>query len=231
MKIKQREKAIQLRKQGYSYSEILEHVHVSKSTLSLWLRSVGLSSKQKHRLTEKKWISMKKGWEKRRKLRIDTTKLIETKAYKEIEEIEKNNHYLWFMGAMLYWAEGSKSKNYRPSQGILFSNSDQKMIKFFLLWLNKVLKVSKNRITFQIYIHETKKMETLKIRKFWSIATGFSVNKFDKIYYKKNKVNSHRKNTGSNYYGLVRIQVKKSTNLNRKITGWIEGICNAWEIV
>jgi len=46
-------KAIELRKKGLSYSEILKCVPVAKSTLSLWLRSVGLSKKQRQRLTDK----------------------------------------------------------------------------------------------------------------------------------------------------------------------------------
>lgn len=52
-KIEEKKKAIELRKQGLSYREILEQIPVAKSSLSLWLRSVGLSKKQKQRLTEK----------------------------------------------------------------------------------------------------------------------------------------------------------------------------------
>lgn len=53
-----KEKAINLRKRGFSYSEILEQIPVAKSTLSSWLHSIGLSKKQKQRLTEKKLASM-----------------------------------------------------------------------------------------------------------------------------------------------------------------------------
>ena len=49
-KIEEKQKAIALRKRGYSYSEILAEVPVAKSTLSLWLRSVGLAKKQKQLL-------------------------------------------------------------------------------------------------------------------------------------------------------------------------------------
>jgi transposase len=60
-KLKEKETAIELRKQGYSYSEILKKVPVAKSTLSLWLRSVGLAERQKQRLTEKKRKGQLKG--------------------------------------------------------------------------------------------------------------------------------------------------------------------------
>ena len=59
MEVKALEKsqAIAYRKQGFSYSEILSKVPVAKSTLSEWLKSVGLSKAQKHKLTEKKRLS------------------------------------------------------------------------------------------------------------------------------------------------------------------------------
>ena len=226
-----KKKAIQLRKQGYSYSEILKHVDVARSTLSLWLRSVGLSLRQKQRLTEKKLASIKRGWEKWRITRLDITKDIINKAQKDTKKIKITTEKLWLMGTMLYWAEGAKSKVYRPSQAVSFSNSDPYMIKIFLLWLKKVLLISDHNIKFEIYIHETHKHKTDEAKKYWSIITGYSKAKFDKIYFKKNKINSKRKNVGETYHGLLRIHVRKSTNLNRKITGWIEGVCNKWGIV
>ncbi len=45
-KIELRKKAIDLAK-GKTYSEILKDIPVAKSTLSLWLRWVGLSVRQK----------------------------------------------------------------------------------------------------------------------------------------------------------------------------------------
>ena len=56
-KIKEKEKAIILRKRGMTYSEILDVVSVAKSTLALWLQSVNLSKKQKQRITEKRLAS------------------------------------------------------------------------------------------------------------------------------------------------------------------------------
>lgn len=46
-------KAIKLRREGLSYREILRYVPVAKSTLSLWLRDVGLAKRQTQRLTKK----------------------------------------------------------------------------------------------------------------------------------------------------------------------------------
>jgi len=42
-KNKEKEIAVGLRKKGLSYNEILGLVPVSKSTLSVWLRSIGIA--------------------------------------------------------------------------------------------------------------------------------------------------------------------------------------------
>ena len=231
MKKNLKEKAIELRKMGLSYSNIRRQVKVSKSSLSLWLRSVGLSKRQKQKMTAKKLAAIRRGWEKWRKTRIDKTFLITNKAINEIGVIEKTDEKLWIMGIMLYWAEGAKTKEYDPGRGVSFSNSDPKMIRLFLVWLIKVLKINRERIKFDIYLHENKKNEVNEVSQFWSKITRFSIKKFDRIYYKKNKISSLRKNKGKNYHGLLRIQIKKSADLNRKISGWIEGVCQKWEIV
>lgn len=102
-------KAIQLRKKGKSYSEILEKVSVARSTLSLWLRLVNLSKRQKQNLTLKKLQAAWWGGEVKKLDRIERSKKIIEQAKMEIKKI--TNKDLWLLGIMLYWAEGSKEKN------------------------------------------------------------------------------------------------------------------------
>jgi hypothetical protein len=231
MKQSIREEAIFLRKQGLSYSEILKQVSVAKSTLSLWLRSVGLTNTQKQRLTAKKIAAIKRGGKSRIKDRIEKTIDIQNRAHEEIRKIKIDNNYLWFMGIMLYWAEGSKYKAHNISQGVCFSNQDPFMIRMFLLWLKKCLLINSDQIRFDIYIHENYQSNLESVRKYWAKVTGHSCDKFDKIYYKRHKVNTQRYNIGNNYFGLLRIHVRKSTDLNRKISGWTEEICRRWGVV
>jgi hypothetical protein len=218
--ISNKEKAINLRKQGYSYSEILKEIPVAKSTLSLWLRSVGLAKKQKQKITEKRIAGALKGAETRKNQKIITTKEIKDKAKKEIKNINKRD--LWLIGIALHWAEGAKEKDYQAGIGISFNNSDEKMILLFLKWLKTTFIINDSNLTFELYIHETANIKNAKMH--WSNVLSVSIDKI-RVYLKKNKIKTIRKNTGSNYYGLVRIKVKKSSSLNRKIAGWIEGIC------
>ena len=216
-------KAMEYRKKGMSYSEILEIVPVAKSTLSLWLKNEKLTSEQRKGLTRKRLLAAKKGAQARKKLRLYQTKVIKNSAINQVSKITEKE--LLLIGSALYWAEGSKEKSYRPSQNVVFSNSDSSMIKIIILWLTKSLKIDKKDLYFEIYLHESKKYLMTDIIKHWSSITGFSEALFDKIYFKKNKLGTKRKNIHESYFGLLRIKVKKSTNLNRKISGYIEGIC------
>ena len=223
MKIELREKAIQLRRAGKSYSEILEEIPIAKSTLSLWLQSVGLSKAQKQRLSEKRLAAARRGAEQRKQKRLAVTKEIHTQAIKDVGAISP--HELWLMGIMLYWAEGSKEKEYKPGSGVQFSNSDPKMIRLFLKWLYDVCKISKENISMDIFIHENNRHQIEKVIRYWAKITEFEPEKFKHIYYKKNKIRTLRKNTGDLYFGVLKVKVKASSGLNRRIAGWIRGIC------
>lgn len=224
-----KKKAQILRKKGRSYSEILKEIKVSKSTLSLWLREVNLTKTQSQRLTIKKRRSAFLGGLAKRRKRIDTVNKIISLSKKEIGAV--NLESLKKIGAVLYWCEGAKQKETNVSQCVAFSNSDPKMINLFLLWLKSCLDVKKEKIKLEIYIHETKLKEIDKIKEYWSKKISLPIEKLNKIYIKRSKENTLRKKTGVNYFGLVRIKVKQSTNLNRKIQGWIEGICDQCGVV
>lgn len=211
-----------LRRKGYSYSEIRKEVPVAKSTLTLWLREIGLVKRQKQRLTQRRLEAALRGAQKRKQDRILRTEEIYSRSAEEVKSISKRE--LWLIGIALYWAEGSKEKpNYRGAE-VRFSNSDPLMIKLFLKWLVEVCKVPLERIKFSLYIHENCKPRLNKVIDFWSRCTNISRSEFKYIYFKKNKINTLRKNVGEDYFGVLRISVKTSSELNRKITGWVRGI-------
>ncbi len=228
-KLNLKNKAIELRKLGKSYSEILREVKVAKSTLSLWLRLVGLSKKQIQRLTLKKLQSARRGGDAKRQQRMEKSNRIIEEAERDVEHISERE--LWLIGTMLYWAEGKKEKDYSPGTGVGFCNSDYLMIKVYLKWLKTCLKIPEDRLVFEIYIHETHKDKVEEIRSFWSKETRFPLSFFRRIYFKKNKLSGNRKNKGIGYHGLLTINVRKSSELNRKITGWILGVGKQCRVV
>ncbi len=223
---KEKDFAIKLRKEGFSYSEILKKIPVAKSTLSLWLRSVNLSKKQNQRLTEKKILAQKRGAKARKNIRISQTQDIFNKTKNDLGEILKDG--LWLAGIMLYWAEGAKQKENNPSSPIRFSNMDDKMIRLFVEWSKNYLGIKKEDITYDLYIHESGNME--KSLNYWTNRLGCRESNI-RVYLKRSKLKTNRKNIGENYYGVIRINIKKSSALNRKISSWASHLCSHWGIV
>ena len=215
-------KAIELRKRGFSYSEILKQISVAKSTLSDWLKDVGLSKRQKQKLTKKKLEAALRGGKARKDNRISITKKIYEESKKDIGDISRRE--LWLMGVMLYWAEGHKEKEYRPGSGVQFTNSDPQMIRLFLNWLDKNCGIKASEITFSIYIHENSKNRSELLREYWAGITGFKKDDFLQLYFKKGNIKTLRKNVGNSYFGVLRVKVKASSVLQRKIAGWIKGV-------
>ena len=216
-------RAVKLRKKGLSYLEIREYLPVAKSTLSLWLRDIPLTKKQIRRLRIKGGRFQHLASQANKRKRIERTQRILTQARSEIGAIDKNA--LQIIGTVLYWAEGSKQKPYDPSIGTIFSNSDPLMVRVYLKWLREIVNIKTGELDIEIYIHKSYGKNRKALTAYWSKVTGFPPSLFGKIRYKRNKVRSYRKNRGKNYWGVLRVSVRKSVDLNRRITGWIEGIC------
>ena len=221
-KIREKRKAISLRKQGKTYSDILRVVQIAKSTLGIWLKEAKLSVAENQKFTEAKRLASLRGGQVKKKQRIQKQKNTVFKARSEIKSVSERE--LFLMGIVLYWAEGAKEKEYRPGSAFEFSNMDPKMIQVFLVWLLKVCKISKNMLIFNIFLHETHKNRADEVKKYWSKITGFSLKNFSTIYWKRNKLNTLRKNIDEKYHGVLKIKVKRSSELVRKVAGWTEGI-------
>ena len=220
-KIAEYKHALQLRKEGNTYKEILKIIPVAKSTLSLWLRSVGLAKPQMQRLTKKRLEAGRRGGLSRRIARVREVCHLVDVGVKEVGNLTERE--LWLIGTTLYWAEGSKQHAHNPSGGVLFSNSDAGMHRCFLKWLSLV-KVSDEAIVFELYVHRTRKKNIPEFKQWWARALDISESKLGTVYFKSEKINTKRHNVKDLYHGLLRIKVAESTSLNRKIQGWIEGI-------
>lgn len=220
-KTREKEKAIALRKEGKTYSDILRAIPVAKSTLGLWLKEAKLSVPENQKFTIAKRLASLRGGQAKKKQRIEKQKNIFSEARSEIGLLSKKE--LFLMGVIMYWAEGSKEKEYNPGSPLRFANSDPYMIKLFLNWLED-MGVGKERISIDIYLHDNNKYRVSEVTKYWADRTGFPQRLF-RIYFKKNIPKTKRKNIYPNsYFGLARIYVKGSSELVRKINGWVEGI-------
>lgn len=217
-------RAVFLRKQGKSYSEIAQSVSISISTLSGWLRNIPLSKKNRELLLFKKKQGQLKGALKKKNLRIKKEMEIHSMSAKDIRKITKRE--LFLLGALAYWCEGAKQREGNISQRVVFMNSDPNLVNLFLRWLRDICHVSEDKILYSLYIHETGDQE--RALEYWAQKLEISRKSFGKVILKKHKIKTIRKNTGLSYFGLVRITVRESTDLNRRIHGWIKGISSSF---
>lgn len=217
-----------MRKKGKTYREILDVIPVAKSTLSLWLRSVGLASAQKQRITRKRKEAQRRGAQSRHVARTRQIENLLRMGREEVGVITERE--LWLIGTALYWAEGSKQNAASISAGIQFGNSDVRMIRVFLRWLAS-LKIPEADIGFELYVHDNRKSEAQEFCRWWAYNVDVPQEKITRVYFKRDKPATKRTNVGDLYHGLLRIKVRASTILNRKINGWIGGIVASCRIV
>ena len=222
----EKEEAIRMRREGKTYTEILDTVHVAKSTLAIWFTEVGLAQSQEQRITALRIDVQKRGAQARRDNRLQEIANSHVQGIHDVGRLSERE--LWLVGIALHWAEGSKQSVRVPSQGIIFNNSDPKMACVFMKWLEG-LGVSEEDIVFSLYVHVDRKKDILFFQKWWAQALRINTLQIQQVYLKQGNPKTKRSNVGDLYHGLIRIKVKKSTSLNRQVQGWFNAMYSAVE--
>ncbi len=202
-----KQKAIDLRLKGYSYSQIKSELKISKSTLSGWLKNYPLSEERIKELTGKN----EKRIENYRKTRLRQKEEILRKIYQkekaEIFPLSKRD--LFIAGLFLYWGEGGKTKDGE----LVLSNTNPAALKFFICWLKNSLKADINKT--QIKLHLYSDMDIEKEIDFWSKELNISRSQFIKPYIKTSNKSGLTYKNGFGH-GTCNIALSK-TELARKI--------------
>ncbi|MFA4871697.1 MAG: helix-turn-helix domain-containing protein [Patescibacteria group bacterium] len=218
-RFKDREKALALRKQEMSYSQIKKILGVSKSTLSLWLRDYPLSKQRIRELRDCNEQRIERYRETRRKTR--------EKRLKETYDIQKKlllpltKRELFIAGLFLYLGEGTKYRIF----GLSVSNTDPSVIKFFIYWLNKILSVPKEKINVQLQLYND--MDIQKEINYWSTILKIPLKQFSKPYIKE--TSSKRINhKGSFGHGTCNVRIN-DVRLGEKIIMSIKTISDKYQ--
>ena len=197
-RLKDREKALALRKQGKSYSQIKKALGVSKSTLSYWLREYPLSKQRIRELRDWNETRIEKYRNTMRRKREERLRQFYEEQKKLIFPFNKRDIFL--SGLFLYWGEGTK----RQTSVLSVSNTDPSIIKFFIVWTNKSLNVPKEKLKVQLQLYSN--MNIKKEVQFWSKTLKLSSNQFIKPYIKKSS--SERINhKGSFGHGTCNVKI------------------------
>jgi hypothetical protein len=175
--IQQRLRAIKLRKEGKSYTQIKEEVKVSKSSLSLWLRRYPLSQvriRELRNFNEQKIERFRNTMRTKKETRLKT---VYQKEQSYLLPLTKKELYI--AGLLLYWGEGAKTTPFAAS----LSNTNPEVVKFFIFWLASVLHVPEKKIIVRLHIYAD--MDKKDEINFWSKQLGLPLNQFKPPYVKK----------------------------------------------
>jgi hypothetical protein len=210
MKIEIQHKAREMRQQGMSVKAIATALHVSTSSVSLWVRNIELTNTQKQTLREHQrlWGASNSGAQinrnKARQKRI---------AYQEDGRAKaRENRPLHLAGCMLYWAEGAKARN-----GVYFVNSDPNMILTFARFLREELGVVNSEFAIRVHCHTVVASEIKAIESYWINILGLSFACLRKTHIKQGSETRKSKLE----YGICDLRIHR-TDLVQHIFGAIQ---------
>lgn len=217
------EEALILRKTGKSIKKIAATLGVSVSIVSLWCRGVKLTDEQKEKLKRRK-VNIRHLRRLAKQSHLEKIIRVEKLFKNSVEEIKPlTGQGLFLTGLALYWAEGFKSVK---ESRLGFCNSDPRMIKFMLRWFQKALKISKQDFLLRTEFNESHKDRTEEIKSFWSKLAQIPLTQFEKPFYHHSTWLRDYPNR-EDYFGVLRIRVRKSSELLYKTRGWIKGLSDA----
>lgn len=172
-------KAIELRKKGMSYSQIKKMLGISKSTLSGWLNDMPLSEKRIKELGALNPIRIERCRNTKLMHRQERLRGVYTKVTEDIGSLSKRE--LFIAGLFLYWGEGGKTKFCTTSM----TNTNPDMVRFFIKWLIN-LGVDKKKLKISLHLYSD--MNINKQVKYWSKFLSINICQFRKPYIKKTKL-------------------------------------------
>lgn len=197
-----------LRHLGLSYGEIMELIPVKKSTLATWCRDVRLTTDQieaiRQRRAQESGIPRDTNWRRREEIA-----LIRLIAREQVSELIKDPK--WLAAVVLYWAEGSKTRNF-----VNLANTDPRALRLFVKWLTTYIDPTA-RFSLQLHLHEGNDDEEAK--RYWRSETGLVDAKFHKTFIKP-KGTGHRKN--HLLQGICTVKLKRAADPWNIIMEWID---------
>jgi len=211
MKIEERNRAVVLRKKGFTYSEIRGLLKVSKGSLSRWLSSVPhiprRDAKHKRKLAS---IAAGQVLHHRKIVRVHQ---IVSAASQSIMPISSGNLHL--LGIMAYWTEGSKTQDNQ----VAFTNTDPDLIGLVYRWWVECCGVNPKRIRLHLRVHLD--TECQEAERYWRSVTAIPA---DQCYKTTVKISGSRGRGAKKLrFGIATLKVC-DTDLFYRIKGWIDGI-------
>jgi hypothetical protein len=202
------------------YEEIVARLGVSKSSVSLWVRDLPrpprVAPDECARRTSER---MRRYWAAERRVLAERRAAASAAAAADIGGL--TDREILIAGAIAYWCEGAKNKPHRRADRVTFANSDPELISFFLLFLD-VADIPRSDLAFQLQIHET--ADVASAERFWLGPDRGTTGAVPQDVPEAAQPQDDTKEHPDGYYGCLRVDVKRSCGLYRKIEGWASAV-------
>jgi hypothetical protein len=143
-----------------SVRDIAVELKISQSTSSRWLRDVPLTATQIAALEARNPVLNGQMAGARRL--AEKSRAARMRAQDHGRRMAAHGTPLHRAGCMLYWAEGSKSKN-----KVTFTNADPEMVRLFLRFLRECYGVGDERLTLSVNVHLGNGLTLEEIEAWW----------------------------------------------------------------
>jgi transposase-like protein len=161
VKSEKRARARQLRsEEGLALGTIAKRLDVSKSSVSLWVRDIELTPEQDAALLAKNPV--RNGQLRGMQVRRERCREQRLAAQQHGRQLLRRGDPAFVAGCMLYWAEGSKSRN-----AAQLVNADADLLRTFLDFLRTSYDVSDDRVAFSVNCFLNNGLSIAEIQQWW----------------------------------------------------------------
>lgn len=170
----ERERARELRAQGWTLGEICEELDVSKASASVWCRDVEvdgavLEARRRHRHLRGNEGARQRGpnaLQRRKATEIEAARLAGRARFPSLGDDE-----LLVLGLALYAGEGGKTDG-----PVRFTNTDPRLVVAFLTWFRRFFEPDEARLRVRLYLHAD--LDLGAATGYWSEVTRIPVTQF-----------------------------------------------------
>jgi len=191
--------------------EIARLVRVSVSSVSYWVRDVPLTAGQRAELNRRMSANGRAAAG-----RSKAAREVRCSYQEHGRRLAQRRIPLHVAGCMLYWAEGSKSRN-----GVQFVNSDPAMVRYFVEFLRTHYEVPDEAIRVACNLFADHAERQYEIERFWLDALNLPQTCLRKSTINVYSKYSKKKRKNRLPYGTVRVCVH-STRVIQSIYGSIQ---------
>ncbi len=212
MKTEEQRIARELRAEAWSVKQIARHLGASTSSVSVWVRDVPLSTRERRalagRITE---------------ARIESNARIRERAQRHRQTYQNEGRLLagerdasYAAGCMLYWAEGSKRRNQ-----LTISNADPDLLLFFANFLRRHFDVDEDAFRIHCHLFADHIERQREIETYWLSRLGLPASSLRKSMVNVYSKYSAKKRANKLPYGTCKLVVN-DTRILQTIYGSIQ---------